>query len=139
MINQEVIKFNLSFTPTYALLAPYIKIFIDNEVQYTGVVKQSTTISFSKKLEFGKHKLCIHKEYSQPNQLLNIDQIKIDGVDIRDIIWHYSYSVPVPNPSNEKNIGETCLGRNCIWTLEFSSPCYMFIINWMKFGNELNP
>ena len=32
----------------------------------------------------------------------------------------------------EKILGETCLGHNATWELNFYSPTYEFVMNWMK-------
>lgn len=149
MTEVETIKFNLFLNPTYQILAPYIKVFVDDEMHYEGIIKKPTTVTFTTKLNFGSHKLKIVKEKTQPNQLLTIDAIEIDGVNIRDIVWNYSYNLPeYPEPwaseqkalgitLEEKVMGETCLGHNGTWILNFTSPFYMFVFDWMKANDKL--
>lgn len=136
MINQETIKINLILIPEYKIIPPYIKISIDDKLKFEGICKKTTEFSFTETLNFGKHKLNIIKEHSKPNQLLHIDAVKLDGINIRDIVWHYSYTKLIGNTM--KNIGETCLGSDCVWNLNFESPSYKFVIDWMKSDDKLN-
>lgn len=149
MINFENITFQFFCNPIYNKLAPYIKILIDDNIEFEGVVKQRFIFTISKKLLFGAHSVKIVKEKSQPNQILKIEKIIIDGIDIRDIIWTKSFNQPnYPEPWASKQlsagkilekiiIGETDLSHNGEWTLNFNSPFYQFVIDSVKGKNAI--
>ena len=74
------------------------------------------------------------------------NKIKIDGVDIKNIIWTYSINIPeYPEPwaseyvtagniLEKEVIGATKFGHNGIWYLDFTSPFYIYIMQWMGGG-----
>jgi hypothetical protein len=75
-----------------------------------------------------------------------LEKLKIDGVDIRNIVWCQSITVsdyPEPwaseqiaagNILEQEAIGVTTFGHNGVWYLNFTSPFYNFIMNWMGGG-----
>lgn len=149
-MNSEIIKFKFEFYPEYLDNDfPYASILIDNEVKFNGPISDDQcSICFSHTLEFDQtHQLTI-KRYAKTNkpQQLTIERISIDGIDIRNIIWVDSYNEPIyPEPwasqqraagvkLEKRVIGETCFGHNSTWTLNFTSPFYKFLYDWMD-GN----
>jgi hypothetical protein len=145
------------FTPVYWDQPPSISISIDGVNVHNGqVTQENKVIQFSHSLNFGRHTLEV-KRYGKTNsqtkrlpngelqdQLLILDRLVIDDVDIKDIVNHYSYTKPeYPEPwaSLEKRKGntlpelvrgETCWGHNLVWTLKFTSPFYLYVMNWMR-------
>lgn len=156
--SEETIKFELHFEPDYWDLPPMVSIFVDGHCHITGAVTHTKKcFSFSHLLEFNKkHKLQIYRFNKLPNQcvklddgsykdqLLTLQTVKIDGIDIKNIIDAYSYNEPeYPEPwatlerkkgivLEERVIAETTFGHDGLWTLEFTSPFYMFLGDWMN-------
>lgn len=142
--NQETITFKLTLHPTYRDKPPQIKILLDEQSMFDGAVNKLQVIEFSAPLEFESHKLILQrygKTIDQADQLLEIKTVEIDGIDIQNIIWDSSYFCPeYPEPWASQQradgieleasvTGETVLGHNGVWILEFSSPFYKFLIN----------
>lgn len=156
-MSQEIIKFSFHFRSEYWDKPPMIAIQLDKQEQFRGeITATNNVIEFQKPLTFGKHTLSIDR-YNKSNsqtkimpdgsvkdQLLILEKVIIDGIDIKDIVNHYSYtkpSYPEPWASLEKrkgNVlpeyvrGETCWGHNLTWTLKFTSPFYLYVMNWMR-------
>lgn len=146
-MNKETIKFEFDFFPEYLDDDyPSVNILVDSESKFNGVITNDQhSISFLHTLDFDQSHQLIVKRYGKNNkpQQLTIKQISIDGIDIRNIIWAYSYNMPIyPEPwasqqraagvaLEEKVLGETCFGHNGTWTLNFTSPFYKFLYTWM--------
>jgi hypothetical protein len=110
---------------------------------------------FVHELNFGPHCLEMHRTGKTNHQMRTIENgknegqdviikyIKIDGVNIRDMIWTNSYyepEYPEPWASQQKSQGielekyvpgETWLGHNGVWRLNFISPFYRFLMDWI--------
>ena len=143
-LDKEIITFDIYLRPEYQTNPPHAEILLDNNTKFSDYITDELKISFKDTLYFGPHQLSLIRSNTEKNQLLFIDKVVIDGVDIRDIVWTQSYSIPVyPEPwatiyqragniLEEKILGETCLGHNATWELNFYSPTYEFVMNWMK-------
>lgn len=151
----ESIKFEITLVPTYWLSPPMIKISIDSEDKFNGPVIDRQTISFTQTLGFNAHTLKIVRSGNTNQQVrmlstgeyqgqgVLLEQIKIDGVNIRNLIWTNSYyepEYPEPWASQQKAQGieletrvrgETNFSHNGTWTLNFTSPFYKFLMDWM--------
>lgn len=151
----EDIKFEIAFKTSWWLDPPAVSILVDENEKFNGEIKKDTIIKFSHTLRFTNHKLVIHRTGKTDAQVrinelgehegqdLIIDWIKIDGTNIRDLIWTksvYKPDYPEPWASQERAkgnnleecvLGETFLGHNGTWEFEFTSPFYRFIMNWM--------
>lgn len=151
----EHIKFEIAFKTSWWRDPPMVSIYIDEEEKFNGKIEKDMVVEFSHTLRFTKHKLSIHRTGKTDDQVrlnelgehegqeLIIDWIKIDGTNIRDLIWTnstYKPEYPEPwasqerakgNELEESILGETFLGHNGIWELNFTSPFYRFIIKWM--------
>ena len=146
----ENIKFEISFESQFHNIPPKAEIYIDNVLKWSGSIdSKSKTIEFYHTLKFSvEHQLSIRRYNKYPqldkqDQLLTLTKLKIDGVDIRNIVWSQSWNEPeYPEPwasqqrsrgieLEEKVIAETCWGHNGTWRLNFTSPFYKFIMNWM--------
>lgn len=155
--SEETISFELYFRPVYWDLPPKVKIFVDDVCHIAeDVTDINNYFKFQHTLEFNKkHRLQIYRynkldtqcvvseDGTLKDQLLIIDKIKIDGINIRNIIDYCSYNEPeYPEPwatqerqcgvvLEQRVIAETVFGHNGLWTLEFTSPFYMFLSSWM--------
>jgi hypothetical protein len=153
----EKIIFEIYVISKYWKDPPGLTVYIDNLQKFQGLItEQSTVIKFTHELIFGSHTLqmdrvgktnqqmCKKENGDTEGQDLIIDYIKIDGVDIRNIIWTKSYyepEYPEPWASQQRSLGikleqrvlgETYFGHNGRWSLEFTSPFYRFIMDWME-------
>lgn len=154
--NFETICFDFWLEPQYWNTPPSIDIFIDNEKIDSVIVDQTMHYSFTHRLSFGYHNLKIHRQGKTHNesrvnnqggydtQSLTITAIKIDNINVRNILWDQAEFVPdYPEPWAteqlalgqilEKKIkGEMILGHNGIWVFEFYSPFYQYIVDWVR-------
>jgi hypothetical protein len=155
-LSAEKIPFEISLISSYWKDPPGLEIYIDNLQKFQGlVIDQSTVIKFVHELTFGDHILQMHRTGKTNNQVrqnengeiesqdLKINYIKIDGVNIRNLIWTNSYYEPeYPEPwasqqhaqgitLEDRVLGETYFGHNGIWKLNFTSPFYRFLMDWM--------
>ena len=156
----ETITFELHLLSEFWNTPPLATITLDGCEYFNGPVPAgSTVVKFTHTCEFDQpHRLTLDRQgktvdeiRTEPDgtrseQYLTIEKIKIDGVDIRNIIWTYSVNVPIyPEPwasmqiatgnqLNKEVIGETRFGHNGTWHLDFTSPFYIFIMHWMGGG-----
>ena len=158
MLARETIDFQIKFISNYWNNPPWACVLVNDVIKFDGAITENTSlIKFSHTLEFDStHCLTIKRSGKSNNeirknidgtiedQILIIDQIKIDGVDIRNILYTDSYNQPVypvawakeqisAGLTLEKYVpGETHLGHNGTWRLNFTSPFYQFLINKMN-------
>lgn len=151
----ENIKFEITLAPHFWLDAPQIKVSIDDQEKFSGAVAERQTVEFNHVLDFQEHTLSIQRSGNTNKQVritelgefqgqgILLEQIKIDGVNIRNLIWTNSYYEPeYPEPwatqqrgqgieLEQQVVGETNFSHNGIWRLKFTSPFYKFLMNWM--------
>lgn len=148
----ETIKFEIVLEPIYWDKPPHAKIKLNGKEYYSNTVTEKTRVVFTENIVFGTHLLEIVRTNKTDDQCINeekdqkllLNQIKIDGINIRNIIWHYGYYVPnYPKlwslyqkkqgiELEEKVKGETIFAHNGTWQLKFTSPFYRFIFDWME-------
>lgn len=151
---KENITFEITFESVWWKDPPHATIYIDDQKKFDGDILHNQTVKFSHILDFTNHELIIHRtgknnqqvrftEQGVEGQDLIINCIKIDGVNIRNLIWTdggYYPDYPEPWASQERNrgvvleervSGETHLGHNGMWKLKFASPFYRFLMDWM--------
>lgn len=159
-MNSEIIDFELHLISEYWNKPPVAKIVVDGIEYFNNIVpKGSHIVKFRHTCDFNTpHRLALTragKDDSQcktlPNgqqldQILTLEKLKIDGIDIRNIVWSRSINVaeyPEPWASEQRAagnllekeaIGVTTFGHNGTWYLDFTSPFYIFIMNWMGGG-----
>lgn len=155
---EETIKFELYLTSDYWDLPPIIDLLVDDEVKFTGEMSQEKNyVSFNHTLQFDQPHTLKLKRYNKlpgqcvpledgtfKDQLLTLDKVVIDGVDIQNIVQAYSYNEPeYPEPwatlqrrqgieLETQVLAETVFGHNGVWTLNFTSPFYVFLMTWME-------
>lgn len=151
----EHIKFELSFKTNWWKDPPIVAIYLDDSEKFSGAILKDTVVEFSHNLNFSDHELIIHRSGKNNQQVrfdahgnyqgqeLIIDCIKIDGINIRNLIWTdsaYEPDYPEPWASQERAagvelekyvVGETNFGHNGVWRLKFTSPFYRFLMDWM--------
>ena len=161
-MNSETIEFELHLSAESWNKPPQAKISVDDVEYFNDVVsKGSHIVKFTHTCDFDKpHRLTLirsGKDDSQckmlPNgrkldQILTLTKLKVDGIDIRNIVWSKSINIadyPEPwateqraagNMLEQQAIGVTVFGHNGTWYLDFTSPFYIFIMRWMGGGPE---
>lgn len=154
----ENIYFDLYFTTNYWDRPPMVNISVDDSFIGTYTLDQPEHhIRFRRSMGFHQpHTLQIYrhnKDNSQTKflpdgtlltQMVQINQVKIDNIDLRNIVWHKSTFEPqYPEPwfseqvalgqTPEKIVpGEMYLGHNGTWRFNFTSPIYRFLVNWVR-------
>lgn len=154
---KEYINIDIKFSSEYWNNPPMIIVLIDNVEYACGIVeKDGLHISINHMCDFDKwHTLKIIRsgKTDQETRFINnqfetqtlfIDTVTIDNTNIRDLIWSRSNFEPdYPEPwaseqiangaTLESNIvGETTLGHNGVWTFEWRSPFYMFLVDAIR-------
>lgn len=146
----EIITFEIFLNSQFDNIPPSADVYVDDELKWSGLINDPTyTIKFEHTLNFSvPHQLSIKRsnkshQHNGQDQLLTLTKLKIDGVDVRNIMWSQSWNEPeYPEPwasqqraqgieLEEKVLAETCWGHNGTWRLNFTSPFYRFIMNWM--------
>lgn len=115
---------------------PIVLIYVDDNLY--------TESKFLVPLDFGKHELkIVHsgKTNHTPDQSVIIKNIKVDGVNIQDILFTRSINTPeYPEPwatqqreqgieLEEQVLGQCELCHNSVWRLDFTSPFYEFVMD----------
>lgn len=157
LTKSENIYFDFWIKAEYFLNPPFIKILIDDEIYFEDSIKKNIHLRFKKKCSFAdSHKIKILRfgkttrdtkvssDGTMQSQTLIIEKIKIDNIDLRNLIQHrclYRPVYPEPWASQQAHLdvdlpktlkGTTILGHNGEWEFEFKSPVYKFLIDWIK-------
>ena len=154
----ENIFFDIILESTYWDLPPELEVVIDNHLIGKYIINQPEFhIRFKRGMLFDQPHLLELKRSGKTNdqtqilsngtvntQMLHIKNIKIDNIDLRNLVWHRSVFEPTyPEPwaseqraqgvkLEEQVLGEMYLGHNGTWRFEFTSPIYKFLIAWAK-------
>lgn len=156
----ETITFELHLVSEFWNTPPLATITVDDTEYFNGPVAAGlTVVKFTHTCAFDRpHRLTLDRQGktddeiriepdgTRAEQWLTIEKVKIDGVDIRNIVWSYSVNIPeypepwasdqiaAGNQLNNKVIGDTKFGHNGVWYLDFTSPFYIYIMQWMGGG-----
>ena len=154
----ENIFFDLTFDADFWDQPPQIDILVDGDlVEQHTVDCANYSVRFRRVMKFGyPHVLEIHRHGKTNDQTkisldgqiqtqtLHIKTVKLDNIDLRNIVWHTSEFYPeYPEPwateqRDQGNIleypvpGEMYLGHNGTWRFEFTSPIYEFLVDWAR-------
>jgi hypothetical protein len=155
---KENIFFDIFLESTYWHLPPKLEIRVDGDtVGNYSVDQHESHIRFRRMMTFDRpHTLELHRtgktndqtkimpDGSYKTQMLKIKTIKLDNIDLKNLILHSSIfepDYPEPWASEQKANGvqleaqvpgELYLGHNGIWRFNFTSPVYKFLINWAR-------
>lgn len=142
-MHKEKIKFQFWFGTIYNKTPPYIEVYIDDNKQFFGTIeKDNPYVEFYSTLGFSNHRIKLLKKGNTGDEdvSLIINKLKIDEIDVRNIIWHnsvfkpnYNIDYSSENPDLEKEIkGELFLGHDGEWSFDFESPFYKFIVKQVR-------
>ena len=152
----EKLKFKLELYATMWNKPPIADIKINEKSYFKEEIASTkdkpTIIEFEHELEEGKsYNLIIHRlgknktqtivenEKIVKDQLLQIKSIEIDEIDLGSLIYEGVYKPTYPEPwaSQQAKAGNklpetlknvTQMGHNGTWTLSFTSPFYMWLL-----------
>lgn len=153
---QETIRFELLFCCQFWNTPPCVDIWIDNTKIADLTIDKTKEYSFYHTCNFGPRQLRLVRRGktdletrldsvgAYETQTLTLQKICIDQIDATNIVWHRCCFVPLyPEPwaTEQKNqgkllettvSGETIFGHNGVWTFEFHSPFYQFVVDCVK-------
>ena len=152
----EELSFKLELFATYWNVKPKCEIMINNEIKWSdeisGTEDDPTVIEFTHTCEENqKYNLVLNRQGKTTrqtivegdkivkDQLLHIKNIQIDEIDIGGLKYEGVYKPEYPEPwaTTQRNNGvelpetlksSVILGHNGTWTLGFSSPFYMWLL-----------
>jgi hypothetical protein len=144
----ENIFFDIILESTYLDHPPELEVIVDNESIGKYVVEQPEFhICFRRVMMFNQpHTLELIRsgKTSDSTQMLHIKTIKLDNIDLKNLVLsrstfnpEYSKSWASEQVANgvklENQIpGEMYLGHNGVWRFEFTSPIYKLLVAWTK-------
>jgi len=152
----ETIKFKIELYAEYWDRKPNCTISINEDVKWSGdidgSIEKPNLIEFETQFEEGKkYNLILDRKGKdnsqtvvvdnqiQKDQILKIKSMEIDDIDIGSLVYEGVYKPVYPEPwaTEQKNAGKelpstfknvTEMGHNGTWTLGFSSPFYMWLL-----------
>jgi hypothetical protein len=154
----ENIFFDVILESTYWDRPPTLEILVDGDQIGKYTIDQfEYHIRFKRVMTFGQpHTLELRRTGKTNNQtkimpdgglktqMLKIKTIKLDNIDLKNLILHSSNfepDYPEPWASEQRKLGieletqvpgELYLGHNGVWRFNFDSPIYRFLVNWAK-------
>ena len=155
---QELIRFDLEFTTQFWRSAPVVDIWIDQTKICSLTVERDQSYQLDHLCVFGDHDMRLVRHGKSPSetrigsngdyetQTLALSSLSIDGIDIRNIMHDRCFFYPdYPEPwatqqrsqgqvLEPRIKGETIFGHNGVWTFQFRSPFYQFIVDCVR-GN----
>jgi hypothetical protein len=143
-LNTETLPFKIGLSGTFWAKRPDFSVWVNDKKYYQGTIAgesgQVEYVEFSADVaEDQEHKLIVRLENKTDldtvvddaeivkDMLLNIETIKIDDIDLDVLRWNES--VFYPDDASRQTI-EACvnLGWNGAYTLTFSSPFYLWLL-----------
>ena len=126
----ETLKFSIDLSVDYQTVAPRVLISVNDDIKFDQDVSESRIINFDHTIQ-SKNTLTIDRQ-NKPidrKQDLFINKISIDGIDLRNLIWHKSVFTHV---DGREVMGETWLGLNGTWRLDFNGPFWKYMMDWVN-------
>ena len=145
-MQEENLSFKISLTGTFWDRRPQFSVWLDDHVVIQSEIASSAEqiISFERRVDEGAHELKIRLENKTnadtviehgevvKDMLLNVDDITIDDISLGNLLWSAEYVLDKKCVYNGKEIthlnGCVNLGWNGSYTLKFSSPYYIWLL-----------
>jgi len=145
-MNEEKLKFVITLSATFWERRPQFSIWLDEQQLISSELPDTAQhpICFEHTVDTGPHSLKIRLENKTiqdtvlengtvvKDMLLNIDDITIDDISLGNLLWSAEYRLDQPQEYNGKTIDhlDNCvnLGWNGTYTLKFSSPFYIWLL-----------
>jgi len=146
-MSQEILHFEVVLSGTYWDKKPQFSVWLDDHVIMQSEITRTAelqSIKFARDLDKGVHQLKIRLENKTSqdtvvangemvkDMLLNIDDIIIDDINLRQLLWDAEYHLDSPQEYNSNTITrlDRCvnLGWNGTYVLNFSTPFYVWLL-----------
>ena len=153
----EKLKFKIQLYATIWDRPPHVEVLIDDKSYFAGDISSTkespTIIEFESELSEGKNYNLVLKRSGKgrnqtvinekgdilKDQLLHIKAIEIDEIDVGALVYEGEYTPKYPEPwaTQQRESGNdlkdsfknvTQMGFNGEWSLGFSSPFYMWLL-----------
>lgn len=133
----ERVKVELKISSTFWDIPPRTKIYLNNDVLYTGLLTEPQTLIWEGNLIEGEQIIKLvyrDKDVSQTvleddvivkDQLINIDALSIDDINC-DKLLHTLSEYEHSDGTTETSVIN--LGKNGTWTFKFKSPVYIWLL-----------
>lgn len=148
-ISQELISFQINVEVKFRSIPPRLAVYINDSCKFEQTLQEScVTIKFEHLLMFDQsYQLRLVRQAKtdqDPEQMLIIKSIFIDGIDVQNLIWSRSqYKPDYPKAWYQQQvsqgqipeatvIGETWLGHNGEWIMPFASPFWRHLMEVMS-------
>ena len=146
-MDQESIEFKLIIKAVWWDKKPKVKVYLDQElIDDLTLDQELNEINFTKVLSDGDHSIQI-EYYDKDNkqtvinelgeivkdQLIDIKDIIIDGVQLGFLVWSKSYFEPNKNTKGYEDLESkmtnfATIGYNGTYTLPFQVPTYIWLL-----------
>ena len=147
-VSQELIIFQINVEVKFRSIPPRLAVYINDECKFEQILQEPrTAIEFEHLLMFDQsYQLRLVRQGKtdlDPEQMLIIDSIVIDGINVQNLIWsHSQYQPDYPTAWYQQQVaqgqtpestvpGETWLGHNGEWTMPFASPFWRHLMEVM--------
>jgi len=145
-MQEENLQFKISLTGTYWDKKPQFSVWLDDHVVVQSEIasKSEQIINFERRVTEGSHQLKIRLENKTTadtdikndevidDMLLNINDITVDDISLGNLLWSAEYILDKPQIYKGQTIdhldGCVNLGWNGTYTLKFSSPFYIWLL-----------
>jgi hypothetical protein len=145
-MQEENLQFKISLTGTYWDKKPQFSVWLDDHVVIQSEIasKSEQIINFERRITEGPHQLKIRLENKTDtdtviendevvkDMLLNISDITFDDISLGNLLWSAEYILDKPQIYKGQTIdhldGCVNLGWNGTYTLKFSSPFYIWLL-----------
>jgi hypothetical protein len=143
---EEKLSFVVTLSGTFWDRRPQFSIWLDDHavIQSEIVSEALQPVAFERTVDEGEHTLKIRLENKTDadtitengavikDMLLNIDDITIDDISLGNLLWSAEYILDYPQEYKGQTITklDNCvnLGWNGTYTLKFSSPFYIWLL-----------
>ena len=145
-MQEENLNFKISLTGTFWDRHPQFSVWLDDHVVIQSEISSEAEqiVNFERRVDEGSHELKIRLENKVDadtviengevvkDMLLNIDDITIDDISLGNLLWSAEYILDKKRIYKGQEIdhldGCVNLGWNGTYTLKFSSPFYIWLL-----------
>jgi hypothetical protein len=148
-VSQELICFQINADVRFCTIPPRLAVYINDECKFDQTINDSSVaIEFEHLLTFDQlYQLRLVRQAKtdqDPDQMLIIKSIVIDGINVQNLIWSssqyqpdyppvwYQQQVALDQTPEKTVVGETWLGHNGVWTMPFASPFWRHLMEVMS-------
>ena len=126
----ETLRFNIKLDTDYQSTAPAVTVMFNGKTQFDHQITDQTEVQFRGEIQ-ERNSLVIDRQNKPDNekQDLFIISISVDSIDLRNLIWSRSIFTHL---DGRQVVGETWLGLNGTWQLQFNGPFWKHMMDWVN-------